>query len=201
MTKSRSGLLISGGIDSIALAAWLRPAVCLTIDYGQVPADAEIRAARAACADLKLAHEVLSIDCSAIGSGDLAGRAASVLAPVQEWWPFRNQLLITLAATFLVEHNLEELLIGIVKSDGAHQDGTPAFIDQLSSLLALQEGNLRVRAPAIHLSSLELIRQSGISWDILAWAHSCHVSTVACGQCRGCYKHIEIMDACGQLPH
>lgn len=201
MTGARRVLLLSGGMDSIAIAYWQRPELCLTIDYGQVPAAAEIAAARAVCDDLALEHEVLRADCRAVGSGDLAGVPSAELAPVREWWPYRNQLLITLAAAAVVDRGFEELLVGCVRSDSAHVDGTPAFIERMSTLLALQEGHLRVSAPAIHLDTAQLIAQSGIPWDVLAWAHSCHVGTLACGRCRGCQKHANVAEACGQPPY
>ncbi|MGD0091805.1 MAG: 7-cyano-7-deazaguanine synthase [Planctomycetota bacterium] len=196
-----SVLLLSGGMDSIALAWWLRPELCITIDYGQRPAAAEIRAAGAVCAELSLAHEIISADCSSVGSGDLAGTKALGIAPVREWWPFRNQLLVTLAASKIVGRGFTELLIGCLRTDTDHSDATPAFVKQLSACLELQVGGLRLRAPAIELDSVELIRKSGIPVETLAWAHSCHVAAMACGQCRGCHKHWHTLQALGHVPY
>ncbi len=61
----------------------------------------------------------------------------------------------------------------------------------------MQEGGLKVEAPAIDLTSIELIKTAGISPSELAWAHSCHTSEYACGRCRGCNKHREVMVALG----
>jgi 7-cyano-7-deazaguanine synthase len=36
---------------------------------------------------------------------------------------------------------------------------------------------------------------------VLAWAHSCHISDFACGQCRGCVKHYKTWEALGWDPH
>ncbi len=188
-------------MDSTALAYWKRPDLCLTIDYGQVPADAEIAAAQAVCAATGLQHEVLAIDCSVLGSGDLAGRDALAIAPVREWWPFRNQLLVTLAASFLVGKRIERILIGCVRGDGVHRDGTPEFVARLSDLLHIQEGGMRVEAPALSMSSAELIRMAGIPVEVLAWSHSCHVSEYACGFCRGCGKHFATMKELGLEPY
>ena len=91
-------LLLSGGMDSIALAFWKRPEIAITIDYGQRAAEAEVTAARQVARELGIQHEVIAIDCTAIGSGDMAGSIALEIAPVPEWWPFRNQLLVTLYA-------------------------------------------------------------------------------------------------------
>ena len=186
-------LLLSGGHDSIALAWWRRPAVTLTIDYGQAAAEGEIRASVSVAAALGIRHEVIRVDCSTLGSGDLSGRPALSTAPVSEWWPYRNQLLVTLAAMRAIALNVRRLLIGTVATDHAHADGTPAFVHGLNCLLALQEGALELEAPAIALSTVDLIRQSGVPREVLAWAHSCHTNVFACGSCRGCLKHLGVL--------
>lgn len=196
-----SALLLSGGMDSACIAYWQRPSVAVTIDYGQVPARGEIEAASAMCHAMELRHEILRIDCSMLGSGDLMNRAALSIAPVPEWWPFRNQLLITLAAARFIGEGIRRLLLGTVRSDESHIDGTPRFVAAMSSLLEMQEGAMRVEAPAINLTAAELVRQSQIPLEILAWAHSCHVSDFACGSCRGCHKHFITMRELGIGPY
>lgn len=184
-----SAILLSGGIDSIALAWWTRPDVALTVDYGHVSAAGEIRAASTVCRRLGLQHEILEVDCSSLGSGDLSGRPPLDIAPVSEWWPFRNQLLVTLAGIRSLSLGVEKLLVASVSSDGQHVDGTAEFYRALDQLMQLQEGRLRLEAPALSLTSAELVRRSGVPRDVLAWAHSCHMSDFACGTCRGCCKH------------
>jgi 7-cyano-7-deazaguanine synthase len=179
-------------MDSTALAAWLRPEIAFTINYGQRSAAGELRAAAAVCEELSIKHEVVTVDCARLGSGDLAGTPPISVAPIPEWWPYRNQLLITVAAMRAIAADVTTLLLGTVASDRQHTDGTPEFVSAISDLLAFQEGNLRVEAPAINMSSAELVRRSGISRSVLAWAHSCHVDEFACGNCRGCYKHREV---------
>ena len=193
-------LLLSGGLDSTALAWQERPEITLTIDYGQLPAKGEIRASRAVCQALGLRHEILRVDCRTLGSGDLAGRAPSALAPSTEWWPYRNQLLLTLAAMYAIQANASSLLIGTVESDSFHGDGRIAFIETMNALLSAQEGSLRVVAPALTVSSVDLIRRSGIPLEVLAWSHSCHVSEWACGSCRGCVKQLRTRVALGYEP-
>ncbi len=68
------GLLLSGGMDSVSLAWWKRPAIALTVDYGQRAATAEIAAAAAVCDALTIRHEVVQVDCSHLGSGGRHGR-------------------------------------------------------------------------------------------------------------------------------
>ena len=197
----KQGLLLSGGMDSISLAYWLRPAVAYTIDYGQQPAEAEIRASKAVTRALKIKHEVIRVDCRSLGSGDLAGRPAIKGASSSEWWPYRNQLLVTIAATKAVQAGLQQLAVGCLSTDRGHIDGRASFIRAMDRLLSIQEGGLRLVAPAIRLTAATLVRKSGIPLDLLAWAHSCHTSNLACGHCRGCNKHWQVYAKLKQNPY
>lgn len=193
----KTALLLSGGMDSLALAWWKRPDLAFTVDYGQLAAEGEIAAAKAICKRLNLRHHIIRTDCRTLGSGDMAGAEADAIAPASDWWPYRNQLLVTLVAMRAIAFGVNELWIGTVRSDSGHRDGTQDFIDSLSALMLCQEGKIQVRAPAIDLSTTELIIRSGIPSDSLAWAHSCHKANVACGHCRGCNKYFEVFHTLG----
>jgi 7-cyano-7-deazaguanine synthase len=96
-----------------------------------------------------------------------------------------------------LELQYDKVIIGTVASDKRHADGNVNFVLQLSALLKMQEGSIVLEAPAIKQSSLALVRESRIDLSVLAWAHSCHRSNIACGHCTGCAKHSEIMQAIG----
>lgn len=185
-------ILLSGGMDSIALAYWKRPEVAITVDYGQAAAVAELAASRQVAAELGILHEVVSVNCGSLGSGDMAGKPALNVAPVSEWWPYRNQLLVTLAGMLAVTIGVTELMLGSVSSDGTHADGRAEFFAAMDALMHLQEGGIRITAPALGMSTVDLVRTSGIPGPLLAWAHSCHIGSLACGGCRGCVKHFEV---------
>lgn len=187
-------LLLSGGIDSTAIGWWKRPPIGLVIDYGQRSAAGEIQAATQVATLAGMRLDVLSIDCTSLGSGDLAGTAPLKVAPVSEWWPFRNQLLATMAAARALELGCDRIWLGCVASDDAHADGTETFIEHLNRLTQLQEGHIKVEAPALGLSSIQLVQQSRIPRSVLSWSHSCHTSPFACGSCRGCAKHREVFE-------
>lgn len=193
----KTGLLLSGGMDSLTLAWWKRPNMAFTLNYGQLAAQAEIQASRIICQRLQIPHHVIEIDCRQLGSGDMAGSKAEHLAPASDWWPYRNQMLVTLAAMKAISFGVTHLWLGTVRSDSLHKDGTPEFISAVSQLLSIQEGGMVVEAPAIELSTVELVRKSGIPAELLAWAHSCHKSDVACGDCRGCNKYMEVFHEVG----
>src|SRR5690606_2214608 len=137
----KTALLLSGGMDSIALAWWKRPELAFTVDYGQIAAPAEVAASAAICRALKIPHEVLRIDARSFGSGDMAGKHADKSAPASDWWPYRNQLLVTLVAMKAITMGVGRLWLGTVSSDSIHKDGTPQFFRQISKLLSLQEGS------------------------------------------------------------
>lgn len=186
---------MSGGLDSVSLAYWKRPEIAVSINYGQAAAEKEIEVSAIIAAELQMRHEVISIDCSSLGSGDLVNSASINASPSSEWWPYRNQLLVTLACMKGINWGLEELMVGSVKSDGFHKDGTEGFYERVNELMYYQEGNIKVTAPAISLSSVELIKISNIPYSLLHWAHSCHKDNVACGMCRGCRKYLHTLRA------
>lgn len=195
MGAALRAVLLSGGMDSIALAWWRRPEFALTIDYGQVAAGAEIAAAGQVAREIGMRHEVVRADCSSLGSGDMAGTQPAGAAPTSEWWPFRNQLLVTLGGMRAIALGIGELMIGSVASDCTHADGRREFFDAADALMRGQEGGIRVTAPALGMTTLELVRKSEVPASVLAWAHSCHVGDLACGTCRGCVKHFEVTEA------
>jgi 7-cyano-7-deazaguanine synthase len=190
-------LLLSGGIDSIALAAWRRPSVCLTVDYGQRSAPAEFQAAREVCKALGLQHQTLVAGISELGSGCMAGETNSPHSVHEEFWPFRNQYLITIAAMTAMKTGCDAVLIGTVVTDQRHMDGSVAFFEHMHDVIALQEGAIELKTPAAQMTSEQLVRQSGVEASVLAWSHSCHVGELACGTCPGCRKHTEVMTALG----
>lgn len=190
-------LLLSGGMDSIALAWWKRPDIAITIDYGQLCAAAEIEAAQSICQLLEIEHQIISVDCSSLGSGDMAGKNPDSLAPESDWWPFRNQMLATFAGMKAISLQATELWFGTVKSDQFHADGRPEFFEAMTYLMSLQEGNIVVKAPAIEFSTFELIQEAGLPTGYLAYAHSCHTSNVPCGKCRGCNKYTQVYKTIG----
>ena len=191
-------LLLSGGMDSTAIAHWLMPEALLFIDYGQGPAAAERRAAERVARQVQrpLAH--LLVDCSPVGE-DLLRRPGAPTKPAGElWWPYRNQLLATVASAWALGNGVIEVLIGTVAGDGdVHRDGTRWFVHSLDELISGQEGGVHISAPAIDLTTEALIEASGISRDILAGTYSCHRSSYPCGDCGGCTKRDQILGSLG----
>lgn len=198
-------LLLSGGHDSVALAAWLRPAACVTINYGQRPVEGEFRAAAAVAGALGLPWHSFAVDLTPVGSGLLHGdgkpaETGLVDPPSPEWWPYRNQLLVSLAAAWALPRGFSEIVVGSVSRDGErHIDGTLEFYKRLDELIAYQEGGIRVVAPGIEMTTVDLIKVSGVADSVLGYAHSCHIAAYPCGTCPGCLKHEDVLAQSGRL--
>lgn len=195
----KTALLLSGGIDSISLLYMHRPDLAVTIDYGQKPFLGELRASQQAARVLDIPHHIIKSDISKIGSGDLSGIEALEISPSKEWWPYRNQYLITVAAMKLLGDGVQKILCGSVKNDGFHTDGTKQFYELINSLLKFQEGGMIVEAPAIDLTSVDLVKMSNVPNSIISWAHSCHKAEFACEDCRGCAKYHSVMYSLGLI--
>lgn len=184
-------------MDSVALAWALRPDLALTVDYGQLAANGEIRAATSVSEAVGINHRIIRVDCRCLGSGDMAGTRAATLAPISEWWPFRNQILITFGAAVAIQEGMTHIVVGSVLTDASHADGRVQFFHALGRVLQLQEGEITVETPAINETTVGLCRRVSVPFEILAWSHSCHVSEYACGNCRGCCKHRQSMHELG----
>lgn len=185
-----TGILLSGGIDSAALAFWKRPDIAININYGQRSAIAERQASLSIAKELNIPLQTIDIDCSSLGSGDLSNNHAIEIAPVSEWWPYRNQLLITLASMRAVSVGIKELMIGAVVTDKRHLDGTEDFFKLMNLTTNYQEGHLEITVPGITMDTLQLIKTANVPNSILGWTHSCHTGNLPCGQCNGCNKHL-----------
>ena len=184
-------LLFSGGIDSTVLAWWLRPERLLFVDYGQLSAPGEERAAVPVARDLGLPLDVRRVDLRPFGHGTMAGTAA--LNPgAPEFWPYRNQVLVTLAAMAYADRNPLSILIGTVLGDDVHPDGSVAFREAMNGILAAQ-GNTTLEAPGAGSTTEQLIALSRAPLSVLGWTYSCHTGEWACGRCRGCIKHAQVM--------
>lgn len=185
-------LLFSGGLDSTALAWTLRPERLLFVDYGQRPAKGEERACRSIASELGARLDVRRVDLTSFGNGTMSPGGVTLSSEAPEFWPYRNQMLVTLAAMAYAAEPLEEILIGTVVTDAAHPDGRPAFLHAIDAVVRVQSG-VRVVAPAADITSEELLGKASVPRSLLGWTFSCHTGEWACGACRGCGKHHDVL--------
>lgn len=187
-------LLLSGGLDSSAIAGVARPDAAVFVNYGQRPAQSEAESARMVARHLGFPLHETTIDFSPLGTGLLVGAAKEPGAPTPEWFPYRNQLLVTVAAAVALRHGHSTVLLGLVAGDGdRHADGTSTFVAQIDRLVAAQEGGVRVEAPFLDTPTATIVEQSGLPEHVIRRTHSCHVGNLACGQCPGCHRRALVL--------
>ncbi|UCS93950.1 7-cyano-7-deazaguanine synthase [Echinicola marina] len=192
MEHIKKVVLLSGGIDSICLTYGIRPDIAYTIDYGQTVAEREIYVSKFICGELGIEHKVINVDCRNLGTGTLANSENLSLSPSEEWWPYRNQLLVTLACMQGIKDSVNEMYLASVKSDNFHRDGTKEFYNHMDKLVSYQEGEISINCPTLDLYSHELAHRYNVPLELLSIAHSCHLSNLACGKCSGCIKQLKV---------
>ncbi|MCU4157453.1 7-cyano-7-deazaguanine synthase [Carboxylicivirga sp. A043] len=188
----KKAVLLSGGMDSIALTYYLKPDFAYTINYGQACAKRELLISEKVCKILNINHKQIDIDCSDLGSGLLINQKAHTIAPSKEWWPFRNQLLITLSLMQAIKDQVNEIHLASVKNDSFHKDGTYEFYKMINALSIYQEGSIKVKCETLQYQTHELVLKYNVPHELLLLAHSCHISNIACGTCPGCKKQLKV---------
>lgn len=197
-SSADSLLLLSGGLDSSAVAALSRPELCLFVDYGQRSAASEFRSAAAIADYLSIPIRSFSLDLSGLGSGTLVGVKPLPIAPTEEWFPYRNLFLASVGASMALQTGQTEVMLGLVAEDGErHLDGTPLFLEQLDTLISMQEGSISVSAPFLDQPAASVIKASGLPQNLIQRTHSCHKSDLACGCCAGCAKRRVVLAKIG----
>jgi len=193
----KKGVLLSGGVDSICLTYHLKPDIAYTVDYGQNSAKKEIEVSKRVCSILNIEHKIISVNCKNLGSGILVNKDSLKDSPSSEWWPYRNQLLVTLSLMQAIKDNVNKLFLASVKSDSFHKDGTKKFYSLINELVRFQEGQISIECITLDYFSHELATKFNVPNELLLLAHSCHISNMACGTCSGCQKQIKVRQELG----
>jgi 7-cyano-7-deazaguanine synthase len=204
----RAVVLLSGGLDSATVAAWLKEqgyrVYALSVDYGQRHA-AELDAARAVAEAIGVEeHLVQRLDLRAIGGSALTAdipvpKERNPLAPVGEdipvtYVPARNTVFLSLALAFAEARGVHDLGIGVNALDySGYPDCRPEFIEAFGTLanLATREGvegrPFQIHAPLQNLGKLEILQlacELGVPIDATL---SCYdPDPNPCGHCEAC---------------
>ena len=173
----------------------------LSFDYGQRHV-AELNAARLISTQLgAAAHRVVRLDIGQLGGSALTDASIAVPeTPTQgipvTYVPARNTIMLSYALAWAEVLGARDIFIGVNAVDySGYPDCRPEYIAAFESLANLatkagvEQGNLHIHAPLIHLSKAEIIRtglQLGVDY---AQTVSCYQATaegLACGRCDSC---------------
>ena len=200
-------LLLSGGLDSYTAGAIARregnDLYALTVRYGQVHAQ-EVVAARAVAASLQVARHIeLDVNLAAFGGSTLVGegsipkdRALEAPGIPSTYVPARNTIFLSLALGWAEVVGAGAIVLGVNALDySGYPDCRSEYLAAFERLASLAtragtEGRtLEIKAPLLHLSKAEIIREGlalGLDYGL---THSCYdpdPSGRPCGSCDSC---------------
>lgn len=210
-TRKRAVVLLSGGLDSATVAAWLQregfEVHALSVDYGQRHS-IELEAARKVARALSLAdHLVLKLDLRGVGGSALTDfsidvpKGESTMDPVASdipstYVPARNTLFLSLALGFAEARGAHDLAIGVNALDySGYPDCRPEFIQAFENLanLATREGvegrPFKLHTPLQDLRKVEILRlakELGVPVKETISCYDPSKNGTACGLCDSC---------------
>jgi 7-cyano-7-deazaguanine synthase len=203
--EDRAVVLLSGGLDSATVLALARErgleCYALSVAYGQrhgVELEAAAAVARALGAR---EHRVMQVDLANIGGSALTDlsiavpTAASAGIPVT-YVPARNTIMLSLAMAWAEVLDAREIHVGVNAIDySGYPDCRPEFVAAFEHLAALAtragvEGRkLSIRAPLIHLSKAQIVREGtrlGVDYGLTVSCYQADATGAACGLCDSC---------------
>ena len=204
MAKKNSVIIVSGGMDSITLLYDRQDDIALGIsfDYGSNHNARELPLAAMHCKRLGIPHIVINLDfmqryfessllqgADAIPEGHYA--ADNMQSTVV---PFRNGIMLAIAAGIAESHNLNRIYIANHGGDHTiYPDCRPEFIKAMTA--ATQAGtfnNTRIEAAFTNITKADIVRigtKLGINY---AETWSCYKGgDCHCGKCGTCIERKE----------
>ncbi len=215
-SKTRSVVLLSGGMDSCvcaALAVGDTEAAALHVSYGQKTERRERQSFESICDRLKISkrlacrNEVLG----AIGGSALTDKGIEVPEAQDEigvgipitYVPFRNAHFLAAAVSWAEVLGATKVYIGAVEQDSSgYPDCRPAYYQAFNQVIkaGTREGEIEIVTPLIDMRKSEIVRlglQAGAPFD-LTW--SCYSrEDRACGVCESCVLRLRAFASAGAV--
>jgi 7-cyano-7-deazaguanine synthase len=215
MVAKDAVILLSGGLDSATAAAMAQQQGfrlhALSFDYGQRHLR-EIDSARRVAAFLRAeSHRLIKFDLRAIGGSALTDRievpkqrppeAMADGIPVT-YVPARNTIFLSFALAVAERIEAADIFFGANQLDySGYPDCRAEYIDAFERMANLAtkasvEGKIRltIRAPLLHMSKAEIIRQGlalGIDFGLTWSCYDPSPDGLACARCDSCQLRLQ----------
>ena len=216
MTTTRAVILLSGGLDSATVLAMARAAglecYALSVSYGQRHQAELNAAARVAHALGAREHRIMHVNLGRIGGSALTDLSIDVPTepgdgiPVT-YVPARNTIMLSLALAWAEVAKAGEIHIGVNAVDySGYPDCRPEYVAAFEKLAALatkagvEGGALAIRAPLVHMSKAQIIREGvrlGVDYAMTVSCYQADSHGRACGSCDSCRLRREGFAAAG----
>jgi 7-cyano-7-deazaguanine synthase len=203
--KTRAVVLLSGGLDSATVLAMARAAglecYALSVSYGQRHQAELSAAARIAHALGAREHRIMHVNLGRIGGSALTDHSIEVPVEPGEgipvtYVPARNTIMLSLALAWAEVLEESEIHVGVNAVDySGYPDCRPEFVaafEQLARLatkVGVEGATLNVRAPLIHLSKAQIVREGtrlGVDYAQTVSCYQADAEGRACGLCDSC---------------
>jgi 7-cyano-7-deazaguanine synthase len=180
MSEAQLLVLLSGGLDSLGCLEHYKRigkrAAALFVDYGQPARNAELKAATGIAHNYGASLEMLELKFAHVSAGEIVGR---------------NAMLLSIA---LMQIGSKFGLVSLgIHAGTPYADCGPGFIERMQSVFDVAtSGRIRIDAPFIHLSKVDIWRfllESGAPVEL---AYSCESGNSPCGQCLSCMDRAEL---------
>jgi len=211
-------LLLSGGLDSATvLAMVLREGWsvhALSFEYGQRHAR-ELEAARyLANQPGVLSHHVLNVPVGQIGGSSLTDFSMPIPQQLSEgipntYVPARNLIFLSFAASLAEAQGVSDIFLGVNAVDySGYPDCRPAFLESFERTVALgtkawdKGGTLRIHAPLLHLTKVDIIKKGlalGVDYKHTISCYQIDEQGLACGVCDSCRLRLAGFEQAGTL--
>lgn len=197
-------LLASGGLDSTTMAYWLLKNkidfVPLFIKYGQHCVETEFNTLETVLPS-GYADKIEIIDIS-----DVYKHSKSSFIQEADLWedditaddlhiPYRNILILTLAASFAQSININEVYSAFINSNHAKElDCSKEFFSKMEMMLG-DYGAVKIKMPFSEMSKLE-VAKIGIELKApIGRTFSCQASAeIPCGACPNCVDRLDALN-------
>ena len=202
---TRAVVLLSGGLDSATVLALAREAglecYALSVSYGQRHQAELNAAARVAHALGAREHRIMHVDLGRIGGSALTDNSIDVPVEASEgipvtYVPARNTIMLSLALAWAEVLEASEIHIGVNAVDySGYPDCRPEFVAAFEKLAVLatkvgvEGASMAIRAPLIHMSKAEIVREGGrlsVEFSLTVSCYQADSAGRACGRCDSC---------------
>lgn len=208
----RALVILSGGMDS-STAAFVAAkdfiVETLFFDYGQRALERELNSFTAISKRLSAKEHIIELPfLKELGGSALTNENIPIpdsdnnrgIPPT--YVPFRNGILLSVAAALAEIEDIHHLFIGAVWEDSSgYPDCRPDFLSAMEKTVNLgrkPESHLTIQAPLLHLSKAEIIRRGlklGVPYE-LTW--SCYYGGAKpCGTCPSCRLRLQAFERLG----
>ncbi len=214
---SRAVVLVSGGIDSAVLLAYVRRRIgieeihALSFDYGQKHVRELEAAGKQAAAAGVVSHRVADLCCFAelveggsaltderVAVPDLDDVSSEERRQPPTYVPNRNMVFLAMAAAHAEATGCTDVYYGAQAQDEyGYWDCTEAFVAAMNGVLALNRGRpITVRAPFVLMSKAQVVRLGAELGVEFADTWSCYRGEARpCGRCPTCRERRQAFES------